>query len=200
MQSSIIFIVQCFSSLVLDKYIKCTLWMSCWIQALSEAWRWNNKPNKIESDVSDQGKCAVLADLNTLVIWYWVFFLSLDRQNISVISITHKIRLCSYRKVLKEAHQHEIKNCDVVLCTCASALKPEIREVMDFRQILIDECAMATEPEAFIPLVSYKPQQVSSRITSLSPVSDFKWNKRHNRSWQVEEICNLQQIFWLFFN
>ncbi|CAM4514372.1 unnamed protein product [Leuciscus chuanchicus] len=65
-----------------------------------------------------------------------------------------------YRKVLKEAHQHEIRKCDVVLCTCASALKPEIREVMDFRQILIDECAMATEPEAFIPLVSYNPQQI----------------------------------------
>ncbi|XP_056090728.1 helicase with zinc finger domain 2 [Rhinichthys klamathensis goyatoka] len=66
----------------------------------------------------------------------------------------------AYRKMLKEAHQHEIRKCDVVLCTCASALKPEIREVMDFRQILIDECAMATEPEAFIPLVSYKPQQI----------------------------------------
>ncbi|KAK7177036.1 hypothetical protein R3I93_001093 [Phoxinus phoxinus] len=65
-----------------------------------------------------------------------------------------------YKAVLKEAHQHEIRKCDVVLCTCASALKPEIREVMDFRQILIDECAMATEPEAFIPLVSYNPQQI----------------------------------------
>ncbi|KAK9971413.1 hypothetical protein ABG768_024780 [Culter alburnus] len=69
-------------------------------------------------------------------------------------------KIDDYRKDLKEAHQHEIKKYDVVLCTCASALKPEIREVMDFRQILIDECAMATEPEAFIPLVSYNPQQI----------------------------------------
>jgi len=82
-----------------------------------------------------------------------------------------KMRLCSYKAVLKEAHQHEIRKCDVVLCTCASALKPEIREVMDFRQILIDECAMATEPEAFIPLVSYNPQQVSLGMTSSSSVS-----------------------------
>ncbi|XP_077083640.1 3'-5' exoribonuclease HELZ2 [Siphateles boraxobius] len=65
-----------------------------------------------------------------------------------------------YKKLLKEARQHEIRKYDVVLCTCASALKPEIREVMDFRQILIDECAMATEPEAFIPLVSHNPQQI----------------------------------------
>ncbi|XP_067302941.1 3'-5' exoribonuclease HELZ2 [Pseudorasbora parva] len=65
-----------------------------------------------------------------------------------------------YIKTLKEAHRHEIRKHDVVLCTCASALKPEIREVMDFRQILIDECAMATEPEAFIPLVSHNPQKI----------------------------------------
>lgn len=108
--------------------------------------------------------------------------MSLDGQNKSVVSITHKKCLCRYRDVLKEAHQHEIKKCDVVLCTCASALKPEIREVMDFRQILIDECAMATEPEAFIPLVSYNPQQVSSGMTaSSSSVSVFKQNKRHYR-------------------
>uniref|UniRef100_A0A672LTF8 Helicase with zinc finger domain 2-like n=1 Tax=Sinocyclocheilus grahami TaxID=75366 RepID=A0A672LTF8_SINGR len=65
-----------------------------------------------------------------------------------------------YRKLLKEAHKHEIQKYDVVLCTCSSALKPEILAVMDFRQILIDECAMATEPEAFIPLVSYNPKQI----------------------------------------
>lgn len=87
------------------------------------------------------------------------------------ICMTYKVRLCSYREILKEARQHEIRKCDVVLCTCASALKPEIREVMDFRQILIDECAMATEPEAFIPLVSYNPQQVSSGMTSSSSSS-----------------------------
>ncbi|XP_073692825.1 3'-5' exoribonuclease HELZ2 [Garra rufa] len=66
----------------------------------------------------------------------------------------------NYRKLLKEAHKHEIQKYDVVLCTCSTALKPEILAVMDFQQILIDECAMATEPEAFIPLVSYNPKQI----------------------------------------
>ncbi|XP_057186281.1 helicase with zinc finger domain 2 isoform X2 [Triplophysa rosa] len=64
----------------------------------------------------------------------------------------------SYRKLLKEAQQHEIQKYDVILCTCSSALNPNL-QVMDFRQILIDECAMATEPEAFIPLVAHNPQQ-----------------------------------------
>ncbi|XP_056592556.1 helicase with zinc finger domain 2 [Triplophysa dalaica] len=65
----------------------------------------------------------------------------------------------SYRKLLKKAQQHEIQKHDVILCTCSSALNPNLK-VMDFRQILIDECAMATEPEAFIPLVAHNPQQI----------------------------------------
>lgn len=66
----------------------------------------------------------------------------------------------SYKKVLKKAQKHELLKHDVILCTCSTALKPILMETMDFRQILIDECAMATEPEAFIPLVSHNPEQV----------------------------------------
>ncbi|KAL7866860.1 hypothetical protein AOLI_G00146740 [Acnodon oligacanthus] len=64
------------------------------------------------------------------------------------------------RKLLKEAQKYELMKHDVVLCTCSTALNPNLIETMDFRQILIDECAMATEPEAFIPLVSHNPQQI----------------------------------------
>ncbi|XP_053369516.1 helicase with zinc finger domain 2-like [Clarias gariepinus] len=66
----------------------------------------------------------------------------------------------SYKKELKEAQKYELLRHDVILCTCSTALKPILMETMDFRQILIDECAMATEPEAFIPLVSHKPEQI----------------------------------------
>ncbi|XP_062868583.1 3'-5' exoribonuclease HELZ2-like [Trichomycterus rosablanca] len=65
-----------------------------------------------------------------------------------------------YRKVLREAQVHELRKHDVILCTCSTALKPILKENMDFRQIIIDECAMATEPEAFIPLVSHNPEQI----------------------------------------
>lgn len=64
---------------------------------------------------------------------------------------------------MKEAQKHELMKHDVILCTCSTALKPILMETMDFRQILIDECAMATEPEAFIPLVSHKPEQVRTQ-------------------------------------
>ncbi|XP_034164506.1 helicase with zinc finger domain 2 isoform X2 [Pangasianodon hypophthalmus] len=65
-----------------------------------------------------------------------------------------------YKEVLKKAQKHELLKHDVILCTCSTALKPILMQTMDFRQILIDECAMATEPEAFIPLVSHKPEQI----------------------------------------
>lgn len=68
--------------------------------------------------------------------------------------------VCRYKDVLKKAKLHELREQDVILCTCATALSPNLIKAMDFRQILIDECAMATEPEAFIPLVSHKPEQV----------------------------------------
>lgn len=84
------------------------------------------------------------------------------------IEITDKIYVYRYRKVLKEAQKHELLKHDVILCTCSTALKPILMENMDFRQILIDECAMAKEPEAFIPLVSHKPEQVRTQEVTVA--------------------------------
>lgn len=58
------------------------------------------------------------------------------------------------------ARKHELLQHDVILCTCTAASHPALSEALDFKQIIIDECAMATEPEAFIPLVAHKPEQV----------------------------------------
>ncbi|KAG7478367.1 hypothetical protein MATL_G00079860 [Megalops atlanticus] len=66
----------------------------------------------------------------------------------------------SYKKLLNKARQHELLNHDVVLCTCTAASNPNFTKTLNLQQILIDECAMATEPEAFIPLVSHKPEQI----------------------------------------
>ncbi|KAJ8260067.1 hypothetical protein GJAV_G00176700 [Gymnothorax javanicus] len=66
----------------------------------------------------------------------------------------------SYKKLLKDARQEELKKHDVILCTCTSASSPNITKMLNVQQIIIDECAMATEPEAFIPLVSHKPKQI----------------------------------------
>ncbi|XP_064160131.1 3'-5' exoribonuclease HELZ2-like isoform X1 [Anguilla rostrata] len=66
----------------------------------------------------------------------------------------------AYKKVLNQARLHELQKHDVILCTCTAASTPNLTKTVSARQILIDECAMATEPQALVPLVSYKPEKV----------------------------------------
>uniref|UniRef100_A0A8C4SHS6 Helicase with zinc finger 2 n=1 Tax=Erpetoichthys calabaricus TaxID=27687 RepID=A0A8C4SHS6_ERPCA len=66
----------------------------------------------------------------------------------------------SYKKLLSKARKYELDGHDVLLCTCTAASSPTLTNKTNMRQILIDECAMATEPEAFIPLASYKPEKI----------------------------------------
>uniref|UniRef100_A0A7M4EHC7 Helicase with zinc finger 2 n=1 Tax=Crocodylus porosus TaxID=8502 RepID=A0A7M4EHC7_CROPO len=61
-----------------------------------------------------------------------------------------------YKGLLSSGRTYELKSHDVILCTCSAASASSLVEVLNVRQILIDECAMSTEPETLIPLVSYK--------------------------------------------
>ncbi|XP_030634059.1 helicase with zinc finger domain 2 [Chanos chanos] len=65
-----------------------------------------------------------------------------------------------YKKTLQDARKHELLQHDVILCTCTAASSPSLSKELSFPQIIIDECAMATEPEALIPLVTHKPEQI----------------------------------------
>ncbi|XP_076870212.1 3'-5' exoribonuclease HELZ2 [Brachyhypopomus gauderio] len=66
----------------------------------------------------------------------------------------------SYKNLLIKARTHELLRHDVILCTCTAASHPSLADALSFQQIIIDECAMATEPEAFIPLATHKPEQI----------------------------------------
>ncbi|XP_066558925.1 3'-5' exoribonuclease HELZ2 isoform X2 [Amia ocellicauda] len=66
----------------------------------------------------------------------------------------------NYKKMLNMARQDELVNHDVILCTCTAASNPNFSQKLNVQQILIDECAMATEPEALIPLVTHKPEKI----------------------------------------
>lgn len=68
----------------------------------------------------------------------------------------------SYKRVLRAARKHELLKHDVILCTCTAASNPNFACVK-LSQIIIDECAMATEPEALIPFVTHQPEQVRPR-------------------------------------
>ncbi|XP_035982534.1 helicase with zinc finger domain 2 isoform X1 [Fundulus heteroclitus] len=65
-----------------------------------------------------------------------------------------------YKDLLKKARIHELKQHDIILCTCTQSSTPILQSTVSARQILIDESAMATEPQALIPLVFNKPEQV----------------------------------------
>nr|XP_699251.2 helicase with zinc finger domain 2 [Danio rerio] len=65
-----------------------------------------------------------------------------------------------YKKLLNDARLHELERHDIILCTCTAAASPNLKKTLSARQILIDECAMATEPQTLVPLVSFKPEKV----------------------------------------
>uniref|UniRef100_A0A8C8A6R2 RNB domain-containing protein n=1 Tax=Oryzias sinensis TaxID=183150 RepID=A0A8C8A6R2_9TELE len=65
-----------------------------------------------------------------------------------------------YKDLLNKARVHELEQHDIILCTCTQSSTPSLSRSVSARQILIDECAMATEPQALIPLVCNKPEKV----------------------------------------
>ncbi|XP_063003360.1 3'-5' exoribonuclease HELZ2 [Elgaria multicarinata webbii] len=61
-----------------------------------------------------------------------------------------------YKRVLSKARKHELERHDVILCTCSASCRLALKKNLHVEQLLIDECAMSTEPETLIPLVHYK--------------------------------------------
>ncbi|XP_009560951.2 helicase with zinc finger domain 2 isoform X2 [Cuculus canorus] len=59
-----------------------------------------------------------------------------------------------YKSHLAVARSYELMNHNVILCTCSAASASSL-EKLNVKQIIIDECAMSTEPETLIPLVSH---------------------------------------------
>ena len=64
-------------------------------------------------------------------------------------------QLHKYREVVQKASTEELKNYDIVLCTCTGSSSKRIVQGTNIAQIIIDECAMCMEPEALIPLVAF---------------------------------------------
>ncbi|XP_053171367.1 helicase with zinc finger domain 2-like [Scomber japonicus] len=65
-----------------------------------------------------------------------------------------------YKKLLRDARTYELERHDIILCTCTQSSSPSLTKTVTARQILIDECAMATEPQAMIPLVCNNPEKI----------------------------------------
>ncbi|XP_072852771.2 3'-5' exoribonuclease HELZ2 [Pogona vitticeps] len=60
-----------------------------------------------------------------------------------------------YKRLLNKAREFELQRHDVILCTCSASCGSVLVECLHVKQVLVDECAMATEPETLIPLANY---------------------------------------------
>lgn len=60
-----------------------------------------------------------------------------------------------YKNWLSQGRAYQLACHDVILCTCSVASASALEQHLDVRQIIIDECAMSTEPETLIPLVCH---------------------------------------------
>ncbi|NXC46137.1 HELZ2 Helicase, partial [Penelope pileata] len=85
---------------------------------------------------------------------FWQQIQNFDRRVRAGEEITEG-EIKEYKKILSDARSYELKRHDVILCTC-SAASANCLEKLSVKQILIDECAMSTEPETLIPLVSHQ--------------------------------------------
>ncbi|NXA78414.1 HELZ2 Helicase, partial [Thryothorus ludovicianus] len=59
-----------------------------------------------------------------------------------------------YKDWLKQGRSYQLAHHDVILCTCSVSAAGAL-EHLNVKQIIIDECAMSTEPETLIPLVCH---------------------------------------------
>ncbi|RMB95770.1 hypothetical protein DUI87_27883 [Hirundo rustica rustica] len=60
-----------------------------------------------------------------------------------------------YKSWLSQGRSYQLACHDVILCTCSVSSAGAL-EQLNVRQIIIDECAMSTEPETLIPLVCHQ--------------------------------------------
>ena len=61
-----------------------------------------------------------------------------------------------YQKLVTEAAMQELKEYDIILCTCAASVSPRVLRSVNINQIITDECGMCMEPETLIPLQAFK--------------------------------------------
>ncbi|CAH2303013.1 Hypothetical predicted protein [Pelobates cultripes] len=61
----------------------------------------------------------------------------------------------AYKETLYKARSEELARHDVILCTCVAASGASLTRLR-VAQLVVDECAMCTEPEVLVPLVNHK--------------------------------------------
>ncbi|ESO11598.1 hypothetical protein HELRODRAFT_71671 [Helobdella robusta] len=60
--------------------------------------------------------------------------------------------ISKYQKLLKEASAEELKNYEIILCTCPASTNSRL---LHGSLVIIDECGMCKEPECLLPLLNH---------------------------------------------
>ncbi|KAM8913215.1 3'-5' exoribonuclease HELZ2 isoform 2-T5 [Spinachia spinachia] len=81
------------------------------------------------------------------------------------VALQKKIQLTAeevkeYKSLLTKARKYELQHHDIILCTCTQSSNWTLTSTLSVRQIIIDECSMATEPQTLIPLAHNKPEKI----------------------------------------
>lgn len=77
-------------------------------------------------------------------------------SNMHVPETISDSEISAYQKLIKEASAEELKNYDIILCTCSTSASDRLTHGVHIMQIIIDECAMCMEAESLIPLVNFQ--------------------------------------------
>ena len=104
-------------------------------------------------------------------------------ENIKAMSKDGKIAngiLCKrYRQALSEAEKKVFsqEKFDIIFCTCIEAAGNRVRNNLSPHQCIIDECGMASEPEAMVPISLCKHAILIGDHMQLQPVIVY-WKAR----------------------
>lgn len=94
-----------------------------------------------------------------VIVWEGIasaWFLCEEPRDVSLLrNLVSPASTTRYKNQLSSARAYELARHDVILCTCSAASATPL-EHLNVKQIIIDECAMSTEPETLIPLVSHR--------------------------------------------
>ena len=80
-----------------------------------------------------------------------------------------------YRKLVSSTEDSVLKDgVDIILCTCNEAASHRIRNTLKPKYCIIDECAMATEPECMVPISRAQHVVLIGDHKQLQPVIQCK--------------------------
>ncbi|KAM8947495.1 3'-5' exoribonuclease HELZ2 isoform 2-T2 [Pelodytes ibericus] len=108
--------------------------------------------------------------------------LAMDRRIQNQEEIAQE-ELEGYKKTVNNARKEELAHHNIILCTCVTASSKLLTE-LHVSQLVVDECAMCTEPEVLVPLVSHK------HVESVVLLGDH----RQLRPVILNDICRLLKM------